>query len=492
VPKRAFLPVVAFAVLAAMAEAFVARRFLLDDALIHVRAAGLLLQAGFPTADGVTRSFADSSPLFLGFTALGLWSGGSFWAAKILSLAAFGALVAALAVSAWREPHPLARATRLALLLFVLSPFGVKWLTDGMETSLAVLLALTLAATLQDDRGRSLRAGAVAGLCVLVRPELAVLVAASGVGQLVRGSRRLAAAVASGGLVALAAIHAVFGGMWSDAAIAKLRHAYSLGEFLELLASVAAGAGLLGAGLALAWLALLAIALRVAPWRDPDARALLLGMLSLPLVLVAIAVRGQAIEGIRPLLPFLAFAVACGTALVGRWVAARPMPARALVPLAVLFAAAWLADALAFDRIVGVQARSMEAMRTRDWSGLRGHAGVAWDVGYLAYFSQSPVCDAQGLINGPALARLTLPERLQRCAAVAEFAFVDQPRYRILTTALDMRGWRLCDRFDFAHRAGPVNVYLLVAPQLAREPLCSEAALRIEGTLDFSLRAAQR
>src|SRR6478752_1284510 len=70
--------------------------------------------------------------------------------------------------------------------------FGVKWLTDGMETSLAVLLALLLATTLDGDRRRPEGAGAIALLCVLVRPELAALVAVAVVGQLVRSNRRLA------------------------------------------------------------------------------------------------------------------------------------------------------------------------------------------------------------------------------------------------------------------------------------------------------------
>ncbi len=150
--NRASLLLIALAVLAGLVEIVVARHFLLDDALIHVRSADLLLQVGFPTADGVTRSFADSSPLFLALTALGLALGGSFTVPKLLSLAAFGALVALLVVAAWRERHPQARAIVVALLVLVLSPFGVKWLTDGMETSLAVLLALMLATTLESDK----------------------------------------------------------------------------------------------------------------------------------------------------------------------------------------------------------------------------------------------------------------------------------------------------------------------------------------------------
>src|SRR6202012_3089348 len=159
---------------------------------------------------------------------------------------------------------------------------------------------------------------------------------------------------------------------------AKLRYGYSLAEFTELLAGVAAGAGLLGVGMALAWLGLVAVTIHA--WRKEP--ALLLGELSLLAVLVAIAVRGEAVEGIRPLLPFLAFSLACGVAMVRRSVPPSPVRARMLVPLAIVAVGAWTVDAFAFHRIVSVQARSMEAMRTRDWSALRGHTGVAWDVGY--------------------------------------------------------------------------------------------------------------
>ncbi|HEY4167777.1 MAG TPA: hypothetical protein VGM96_13420, partial [Reyranella sp.] len=248
------LIIVALAVLAGAVEIFVARRFLLDDALIHVRWADLLLQAGFPTADGATRSFADSSPLYLLLTAAGLALGGSFTVTKILSLVAFVALVVLLIAAAWRERHPQAQAIIVVLLVLVLSPFGVKWLTDGMETGLAVLLALLLATTLDDERHRPVGAGVVALLCVLLRPELVSLIAVTVVGHAVRSNRRLAVVTALGGLAAVAVLYGVFGTLLSDAAVAKLRYGYSLAEFLELLAGVAAGGGLLGVGLALAWL----------------------------------------------------------------------------------------------------------------------------------------------------------------------------------------------------------------------------------------------
>jgi hypothetical protein len=73
---------------------------------------------------------------------------------------------------------------------------------------------------------------------------------------------------------------------------------------------------------------------------------------------------------------------------------------------------------------------------------------------------------------------------------VADFAFVDPARFRILATALDMSGWRVCGRFDFAHRTGPVNVYLIVAPPLAHAPFCPDSAPLIDGVAQ--LRQASR
>jgi hypothetical protein len=322
---------------------------------------------------------------------------------------------------------------------------------------------------------------------VLVRPELAGLAAIVVAGQLLRTKPRLAVATAIGLVVALAAIAAVFGGVWSDAAIAKLRHVYTVQEFVVLLASIAVGAGTFGVGLFATWLVLLIIAAPLV--RQRDVRALLLGALALPLVLAVVAVRGQAVEGIRPLLPFVAFSLTCLMSCLRHRPVSLPLRPVAAA-LALILVVGWGIDGPAFARIVRLQAQSLEAMRSRDWSTLRGHAGVAWDVGYLAYFTGAPICDAQGLINGPAFAGLTLSDRLDHCSHTAEFAYVDPARFRLLATALDMHGWRICDRFDFAHRAAPLSVYLLVAPTLAREPLCGAAAPRVEG--DASLRVDAR
>ena len=477
--RTLFRIIVAVAVLAGAIELAFSWNFLLDDALIHARSAALLLQGQVSTV--------DSSPLFLLLTAAGFRLGATFYVTKLLSVAAFAALAGVLVIRAWQERQPTLQALLTGLVVLVLSPFGVKWLADGMETSLAVLSVIGLALTLDDDGRRIGRSAAIAAICALVRPELAGLAAFVIAGQLLRAKPRLAAATAIGLVVALAVIAAIFGGVWSDAAVAKLRHAYTLQEFVVLLASIAVGAGTFGVGLFAAWLVLLAVAAPL--MHQSDTRALLLGALALPVVLIVIALRGQAVEGIRPLLPFAAFSLTClVSCLRHRPVSLSPRPVAAA--LALVLVVGWVVDGPAFARIVRLQAQSLEAMRSRDWSPLRGHTGVAWDVGYLAWFTGAPICDAQGLINGAAFARLTLSDRLDRCSQVAEFAYVDAARFRQLATALDMRGWRICDRFDFAHRAAPLSVYLLVAPSLAREPLCSAAAPRVDD--EASLRVGAR
>src|SRR5215831_17010202 len=150
--RAPFRIIVAVAVLAGIIELASSWDFLLDDALIHVRSADLLLQGQVSTV--------DSSPVFLLLTAAGLRLGASFYVTKLLSLAAFAGLAGVLAVRAWQERQPTLQALLTGFVVLVLSPFGVKWLADGMETSLAVLSVIGLARTLDDDGRGTLRSAA--------------------------------------------------------------------------------------------------------------------------------------------------------------------------------------------------------------------------------------------------------------------------------------------------------------------------------------------
>lgn len=66
--------------------------------------------------------------------------------------------------------------------------------------------------------------------------------------------------------------------------------------------------------------------------------------------------------------------------------------------------------------------------------------------------------------------------------------FVDQLHYAMLSGALNLKDWRICDRFVFAKRSESYALYLLVDPKLAQELFCTRSAPRIgqSGDVDLS------
>ena len=144
------------------------RFHMLDDALIHLRLAELFLQHGFFTTDGSAHDFGTSSPVFVLLAAAVHGLVETDFTTKFLSIVFYVALVGGLA-----RPRPAraggpARAAWLAVAVLAMSPIGVRWLTDGMETSLVAGLALLLglaaaaggrARRCPDGRARSTRRG---------------------------------------------------------------------------------------------------------------------------------------------------------------------------------------------------------------------------------------------------------------------------------------------------------------------------------------------
>src|SRR5690606_29834113 len=99
------------AILAGLAGALVAylvailwysRFHLLDDSLIHLRLAELLLEHGFFTTDGYARSFGTSSPVFVAIAAALHHLAENDFTTKIISLFFYLVLVATLLGLAWR------------------------------------------------------------------------------------------------------------------------------------------------------------------------------------------------------------------------------------------------------------------------------------------------------------------------------------------------------------------------------------------------------
>src|SRR5215217_3453900 len=204
------------------------RYALLDDALIHLRYAHMLLRSGFMTFDGTTFSYGTSSPLYVGLlAALSPVIAGPLLP-KAVSVTFYLVLLGEIVRFA-REAG--ARQAGWVLLgLILISPMALRWLTDGMETSLSALLVVLLAT-------RASRAGSEPGVAdpllsfalgaalVLTRIELALAIFFAMAGalplltpnQLIR--RHLPLTL--GGLSSLISLQLLFGHVLPDTALAK-------------------------------------------------------------------------------------------------------------------------------------------------------------------------------------------------------------------------------------------------------------------------------
>ena len=112
------------------------RHAMLDDALIHLRYASVLHDRHFISYDGIHRSYGTSSLLYVALLALFRTLTISPLLPKVVSVVAYAAL---LSIACW-----LTRKDRMAVALTIVlvSPMAVRWLTDGMETSLVCVFSV--------------------------------------------------------------------------------------------------------------------------------------------------------------------------------------------------------------------------------------------------------------------------------------------------------------------------------------------------------------
>lgn len=453
---------------------------LLDDALIHLRVAEMSRAAGFLTFDGSTSGFVSSS---LGFVAL-LIAGGmvtaAAWLPQAVSVVFYAACLWFAAARGLRGHAPRAYAV---LLLVLVVPAGVRWMTNGMETSLAAFLALVLGWRVATVR-RPLTwqavfsIAALAAAAVLVRTEFTGIAAcAAGVCLTAYGRRDgvlAALALAAGAAAPVLATLLIFGAAVPDGAVAKAMGPLDALPLLQAIAVTHLSATAFGAGL----IALSAFAAATAVMRSRSRReqaAVLLAAMPIVLAIAAVLARGQALQGVRYFVPFHLFTIGFGLA----WLETRQGEVVSRRGLAI--AAAVLLAGASFEAgiVLRTQRASAEVIRRMDAQPLERLAGVrglAWDVGFIAYFTRADICDVNGLVNGRERAATPAPRRLADCAARhPRFAYVTAAEIPALEAAVDVRGWVECDSYTIPLVRQQRTHRLLVAPELASE-VCPRAA----------------
>jgi hypothetical protein len=480
-----------------------------DDALIHLRYADHLLHVHFITYDGVHPSYGTSSLLYVGllaalraFTTTALLSRA---ASTVVHILLYGAMV----IVCVRASRVSTRVHLLALstLLLLVVPSAVRWLDDGMETGIVVGLVLLLVAythrlSLQTRIERSQIAVTVflGFILVILRIELGIATAfavavlcLTAAGSFDSGwFSRLVRALPTrsgflvGAILAAISIRLVMHHLLPDTALAKA----GAGEFLPTLraaAKVIAGGLIFGAGALVLWLLSAFVVLR----QESSRRlASLTANLLFPLVLLLSAVRGQAIQGVRYLIWTFFFSILWN--LLELWHLdheRRPLADRGanqpqglslsptgvvggpalFVGFLILCLVAMPVDVHYMRRTLVTRARTMKLFMSEDLSPiLSRRLGVAYDIGYIGYFTDSPICDLAGLVNGRAVAALNTDERTQRCANQhPDYLFTDTNQTLSVARYLDLSTWRLCGIYDFGNTADAIPHYLIVKPALA-------------------------
>ena len=466
------------------------RYSLLDDALIHLRYADYLHSGHMISYDGVHASFGTSSLLYVGLLAVLRGVTASPLLPKMVSATCYCLLIGSLMLVAtrlWRRRE--GRWLLTGLLLCLLAPMGVRWLSDGMETSLVMLavLGLALVAVQQSHAARSSIGHrfllVLFGFAlILLRIELASVVGlacaiifVSRMSGLAMGglwrSLLVAAPLAVGAALAMAAIHLHFGTLLPDTALAKSGGAplgVLQGAVHVLLSSI-----LLGAGAFIVWIASAALALRAflrAPKRPRMALLWLLGNAIFPVVILLSSVRGQAVQGVRYLVWALLFSVTWN-ALEMDWLAIEEnaksrlpmmMATAGLVVFAVLLPVDWR---YAWRLMQGRNA-TYKQMLGAHLSSFAGKEVLAGDVGFVGYFTQGDVCDIEGLVNGRAAAKLDFPARAALCAArKPDVLFLTEGQTAAMGAWVPLLDWVVCQHFDFANVHSLDRHYFMVKKQ---------------------------
>ena len=223
-----------------------ARYHFLDDALIHLRYADFLWERGTLTFDGVESSYGTSSLLYVLLLAPSARRyGRSVGDAKVVSCVFYLGLVTLVSARAVRSAG-LQRALWAGIAMAVVSPMGVRWLTDGMETSLVAVMSVALpliayrSGVPQSTQRRYAGLAVLGATVFLLRVEMVLPVVAASIGLWLCSSkarektlssgprvRRLASVALRdsgllvGAIVCGLVIYVVFGQLLPDTAVAK-------------------------------------------------------------------------------------------------------------------------------------------------------------------------------------------------------------------------------------------------------------------------------
>jgi hypothetical protein len=366
---------------------------------------------------------------------------------------------------------------------------AIRWLSDGMETSLCALDGIVLAWIAADRRKdqqivRSAVAFCIGAASVFLRIEAIMLVAASAMAGAIgsievldrssvkallpREMPRLA--LLAGGSVACVSIILVCGQLLPDTALAKTHSwaAFTPG-YLVYLASSIGGTYIFGVGLLFLVISTAAVAYSVPQSKFKKVAILVANSPYIALMLLAWS-RGQEAQ-FRYFLASLVFAISfnlftlgeiCETKTELRWLAKASLAVFVAVALVIV------PEGRAVYHISHLRSQAFLSMQQQDLDRLSQGTGIAFDFGMIGYFSDAFICDVGGLVEGRAWARTDMDRRVKLCVERSpEFVFVDSQQAEQLRGLIDLRTMVACSSYDLPNASGSDLHTLYVARQVA-------------------------
>ncbi len=470
-----------------------------DDAFIHLRYADNLFHTHLITYDGVHPSYGASSLLYVYVLAFFRAFFTSPNLPRVVSTCAHLFLVTGLAILFLKSipRDSLARLLGLILLLIFVGPSAVRWLDDGMETGLSLCFVglLCWATFRQSNRSTStlpqyLACVALGFFTVLLRTELILLCGLAFVilvwkplfnsqGQS-KPNRVLSALLSGshllfGGILAIIFIRLRMHVFLPDTAIAKSSGVADWGGTLYVSAKIMAGALSFGVGILLLWLLTVVLL-----WRERRlSLTTLFANLAFPILFSLAAARGQQIQGARYFVWALFFSILWNILELST-----PQPDQRFQNQSKTLAYCFLAllllalpfESIKLYRMLRDRATLLTQFETDHLEALQGKRGVAFDIGYVGYFSRADICDLAGLVNGRDKARLTSQERFAACATThPDFFFLDQDGIEHASHYLPIDDWQVCSKYDFRN-VNQNDPHYLVLPRSTAPELCRRVA----------------
>lgn len=476
-----------------------------DDALIHLRYADNLYQTHHITYDGVHPDYGASSLAYVMLLATLRAFIGSVDLPRAISSGAHFILFAGIAwLVTVRLPKKavLARLLGIALLLFLASPSSVRWLDDGMETGVGLcVVTLICCLTFRQTRSSSMASSrygvlVLAGLvAVLLRTELVLLCAISFVilslqylkqrKKNVTGPSALryaaallksASPILLGGALALAIIVWQMHVLLPDTALAKSHGLAAWKGVVTSTPTILIGAMSFGVGLLVFWCLSLALVIR-------SGRATLTTACAnsvFPLTFALALARGQEIQGARYLAWTFVFPIIWNLLTLAFPPCSPDLPVSEHVKvvsnteqdstgilliyvLIALFLLAQPIEAKEMYRVLTRRANTLSQFKQQHLEKLTGKLGIAFDVGYIGYFSHAKICDLAGLVNGREAARGTNETRASACAESSpDFLFVSQSQIVLMNRYMSLEDWDVCGQYNLTNLRTTDTHYLLL------------------------------